>query len=278
MESRSRTLGGRLFLLVWLSGLTAYSADVAEERALGALWAVHEQSLAGTARAAVLTACRQFEAERPASVFLPVSRGLAVWHLLKAGQSNEAVTRLNAMVVTNDAAPIAGAGNTMALRWLTRLDRERVKAALLGYYRVRVQYPEALDGLAAVPGLPPCPLTDRWGKPWSYRLTRFERIRGLTAQRYELESPTLKAASDFAGRLAQPYAGAVALQPTSVTQGGGGRLAVMFRTVATPAQEVLLTEGTDYHGTALVYAGQSLLLLSDGDTWRVQPSPAAAKE
>jgi hypothetical protein len=158
----------------------------------------------------------------------------------------------------------------MARRWLTRLDREAVREALRAYYATHVRFPEFLDSLGKLKGCEKTPLADRWNKPWRYRLTAFDRVRGLTAQRYSLDSPSLGEASDLTAALARPYAGGITLEPLEVSADGSRPTVTVA--VAGGGKAVLM-EGTATDGVTLAYVGARLLVFTDGDHWRVVPRP-----
>ena len=215
-----------LFLWLWLS--RAASGQDAPERALWTLWTLHQQALASADRQPVLAACERLSAAQPPGPLAAVGRGIAAWHQLKMGNTNEAVRLLKAMVESPDPDPLARAGSAMARRWLTRLDREQLRAALKAYYLAHIRYPDSLEALAAWKPSEPLPLTDRWRQPWRYRLAAFERVRGLSAQKYVLESPALAGSSDLAAALTRPYAGAIGLRPREAAEAGEGKVSVLF--------------------------------------------------
>jgi len=176
----------------------------------------------------------------------------------------------------------------MGRRWLTRLDREKVRGALAAYYRQAIEYPINLQPLkkatpssagALRPGEPdgkesPLPLTDRWGAPWQYQLAAFKVIKVARGQRYLLQSKTLGESSDLAKALERPYAGRILLQPVSLTIAGGGAQNVVFQTPGAQPEKILLSEGSQAAGITLTYIGARILILCDGDHWRVVPKPA----
>jgi len=260
--------------VVVLAGLWAAwacAAAPADEAALWRLWTAHQKAADGEHRTCA-TECAALAREHP--TWKPVGEGLAAWHLLKAGATAEAARLLQGLAAAPGDDPLVDAGREMARRWLTRLDRAAVQAALRTYYQQFISYPETLAELSAVTNLPTPPLTDRWNKPWRYRRIPFRRLARLRDQRYELESAMLPgAASDLTAALRTPYAGTIRLKAVTVTAAGGERQGVEFETAAAPAKRVLLAEGTDYEGVRLVKIGASVLLLSDGDYWLVLARP-----
>ena len=68
-----------------------------------------------------------------------------------------------------------------------------------------------------------------------------------------------------------PYASRITLEPLRVLSGLGAGETVEF---SSPSRKsVVLMPGTDMDGVAFVYLGKSLLVLADGDHWRVTPRP-----
>lgn len=259
--------------LAWLWAAGAWSAPPPDEAALWRLWAAHQKAADGEHRA-VATESAAVAREHPA--WKPVCEGLAAWHLLKAGATGEAARILQGLAAAPGDDPVVDVGREMARRWLTRLDRIAVQAALRSYYLQFIRYPESLEELRAVPNLPAPPLTDRWNKPWRYRRVPFRRLTKLRDQRYTVESAMLPGdTSDLAAARRVPYASTIRLKAVGVTAAGGDKQGVEFETTSAPAKRVLLAEGTDYEGVRLVKIGASLLLLSDGDYWLVLPRSAS---
>jgi hypothetical protein len=272
MGSRSRHLGAAILCLAGL--LAPAVADDAAERALWSLWTLHQRETTNGNHQAVIAACEQWTRAQANNPFLPVCRGLAGWHLLKAGATGDAVKVFTTLAQPGPEGGVSGAARTVALRWLTRTDREQVGVALRDFYVHNVRYPDSIDELQKAKGTPAFASTDRWGKPWRYKLAKFKRLAKMRDQRYELESATLAGSSDLRQALAAPYAGSIALVPVEVTKGGNdGRPAVVFESHGQASKKAVLTEGTDYEGVTLVYAGVTLIVLSDGDYWQVLQKP-----
>ena len=171
------------------------------------------------------------------------------------------------------ATPIMIAGAEMGRRWLTRLDREKVRSALAVYYRNAIEYPINLQPLKKTIKDAPLPLTDRWGTPWQYQLAAFKIIKVAPGQRYRLQSKTLGETSDLAAALERPYAGRILLQPRSLVISGGGAQNVVFQTPGDRPEKILLSEGGQATGVTLTYIGVHILILCDGDHWRVVIKP-----
>ncbi|MFH1968710.1 MAG: hypothetical protein ABIJ53_00150 [Verrucomicrobiota bacterium] len=266
-----------LFLFI-LAGRTALGASEAQEKALWTLWSL--QTNTSARHEDIVAACQQMQKAAPTNPLLPVGQGLAAWHSLRLGKTNEAFVFLGKMAAVAPAtaaapaSPTATAGAEMGRRWLTRLDREKVRSALAIYYRNAIEYPINLQPLKKKIKESPLPLTDRWGAPWQYQLAAFKVIKVARGQRYLLQSKTLGESSDLAKALERPYAGRILFQPVSLTITGGGTQNVVFKTPDDRPEKILLSEGGQAAGVTLTYIGSHILILCDGDHWRVVAKPA----
>lgn len=260
-----------LFLFI-LAGRAALGASEAQEKALWTLWSLQTNNPAQ--HAAIVAACQQMQQASPTNSLLAVGQGLAAWHSLRLGKTNEAFALFSEMAAATPATPITTAGAEMGRRWLTRLDREKVRGALALYYRKTIEYPINLQPLKKTSKDVPLPLADRWGAPWLYQLATFKIIKGTRSQRYILQSKTLGESSDLAKTLARPYADRILFQPVSLTITGGGAQNVVFQTLGDRLEKILLSEGGQAAGITLTYIGTYILILCDGDHWRVVLKPA----
>ena len=277
-----------LFLLI-LTGRLAFGASEAQEKSLWALWNLQTNKPAQ--HKTIVAACQQMQKTSPTNPLLPVFQGLAAWHNLRLGKTNEAFAIFSKMAAVAPAmapaTPTMTAGAKMGRRWLTRLDREKVRSALAVYYRNAIEYPinlhplkKTMPGSADVSrrsglakGDAPLPLTDRWGTPWQYQLAAFKIIKVAPGQRYRLQSKTLLKTSDLAAALERPYAGRILLQPRSLVISGSGAQNVVFQTPGDRPEKILLSEGGQATGVTLTYIGVHILILCDGDHWRVVIKP-----
>ena len=259
-----------LLAVFWLAlPLLSWSASApADEAAAGRLWQFHQQKTSD--HAAVVKACVAFEKQYPQSPLITLSHGLAGWHLLKMEQPRAAAPLFETMISDNPASPLAEAGNTMARRWMTRLDREKVREALRRYYSHNIEFPAVVDKLDKLPADQRPPMTDRWKNTWVYRLTGFKRVGGLFDQKYLLQSAALTTDSDFKEALAKPYPAESGLKPLRYVSREAGKRSVQF---AAGAEQILLSEGTKQGPWIFAYAGETLLVLCDGDHWLLLPSP-----
>lgn len=255
-------------LAVWAAaaGVCRGQYPTSDERALWQLWTRHASNV--TEHAAMAAACREFSVKAPQSPFLAVAQGLEGWHLLKAGRTQEAVQRFEAMLPTPPkptALQLAGAD--MARGWLTRLDREKVRQALKTLYLRDIEFPKTLDPVKALKAAERPVLTDRWGQPWEYRLKG--TIKGLETQQYVLESTHLGPASDLGSELQVPYASRINLQPLGVSPGS----AEIYEFSSPARKSILLQEGRQMDGITVACIGTGLIVMTDGSHWRVTAKP-----
>ncbi|MCX6998258.1 MAG: hypothetical protein NTV49_14535 [Kiritimatiellaeota bacterium] len=240
----------------------------ADESGLGLVWACHTN--APDRHAAVAEACQAFRTKTPRDPLVVVAQGLEAWHLLQAGKTNAALRLWETMLAPANGA-LSKAGAQMAHNWLTRLDRESVKAALMRVYVRDVEFPGSLEAIKTLKKGTLPPLADRWGNAWTYRLADLRAIQGLRGQRYVLESRQMGAASDLTRALAWPYAGGIDFEPMRILPGVGAGDTVEF---SSPTHKrIVLMPGTDMDGVVFAYLGRSLLILTDGNHWRVTPRP-----
>ncbi len=214
--------------------------------------------------------CAAFQKQFPASPLMPVVRGLVGWCALQAGDRGEGVTKLFEAMVSDAGTPFSDATTTMARRWLTRLDREKVKVALKKAYTEHVSYPATLDALAKLPEGQKPPLNDRWGRPWRYHDAELKYVRGIKAQKYVLESSNMDRDQDLKDALAKAYDVGTLLKPVKILSREKGHESVSF---AAGREPVVLAPGGRYRGVTLVYVGQNLVVLTDDDHWSVMPLP-----
>lgn len=251
------------FLLV---SAAARAQAPADEAALLKLWQAQNPSN----HAASVRAFAAFEKQFTNSALDAITRGLVCWHAMQVGDRGDAVTKLFESMISDSKDILPEAASTMARRWLTRLDRERVKDALKYWYARHVSYPNSIDELAKLPPEVQPPLKDRWGRAWRYRLTELKHIRGIAGQKYVLESTNMDRDYELKDALAKTYDVATLLKPQKILSRDPGRESVNFSAGREP---VMLTIGTRYRGVTLVYVGQSILILTDDDHWTVMPTP-----
>ena len=155
-------------VLVW-TGLWAAAVAMcraeelpADERSLWLVWASHTNAPEDHTTVA---ACQAFRTKAPQNPLAVGAQGLEAWHLLKTGQTNAAVRLFEPMLLSTNNA-LAKAGADMARGWLTRLDRELVRAALMRLYVRDIEFPGALEAIKALKGGAPPPFADRGPTGW----------------------------------------------------------------------------------------------------------------
>lgn len=257
-------------ILLGLCTAGPVQATEVEDRQLLAFW--ERRAATASDPAASIEICRKEMANQPNSMYLPVIRGVMAWHELAAGRTEEGAATLKTLL-TSQKDPLSAAANTLACRWLTRLDRERVRVALSAYYTRHVAYPASLSPILALPEGQRPPALDRWDQPWQYRLASFKRIPGLSDQRYDLRSGALDSESDLKTSLAIPYVAPTNLIPVKVISRTEGPAAVEFQDAATPPRRMVLTEGTRSGRFYFVRLVAQSVLLTDGDRWYLVPLP-----
>ena len=264
MGSRSR-LG---FLVLLLSCGFAFG-ERPDETALLTLWGRHQQDPEN--HQAIVQDAQAFGQNYAQSPLAAVARGLAAWHLLKAGNTEEATRVLSEMTGGGQQVTTA-ATREMAFRWLTRLDFATVTAGLRKLYATNIEYPDTLASLATLPAASRPPLTDRWGTPWAYSATGFKVIDAGSKQTFKLECTKLGNKSDLKKALAAPYGAGLALKPEKIMPPMGGKTVLQVQGAG--GVHAILTEGATAGDLGFAYFGEALIVLSNGDYWFVEPKPA----
>lgn len=253
---------------LWLACLISFAAVTsafaqADVRALASLWKQHVRAPAD--HAAIIQGAQQMAAANADSPLLGIARGLGAWHALAAGQTNTAVLLLTPLLA-GQADPVSVEARTFAQRWLTRIDREKVRVGLQFYYRNHVQYPPAISALNEIAATNRPPLTDRFGREWKYELAALKRLATVRAQRYNLSSFALGEDSDLGAMLRRPYGGSLILWKPARFIGGetGGASNVEF---VRGNERMVLSEGAKQSGITLAYSRADLVAITDGDYW-----------
>ncbi|MEA3212672.1 MAG: hypothetical protein QOE70_5729 [Chthoniobacter sp.] len=254
----------RFLLLFWAICFASLTAHAAEEEAVLELWKQHLAT--PDDHEAVVKACQEFTGAHAGDPLLPVVRGLEAWHTLRAGRRAEAL-QLMAADLTAPPGPVTDGARRLALGWMTRVDREQVAAALQAYYRKQVAYPKSLEQL---PQETRPPLSDRFGKPWTYKLTGFAKLPGFTDQKYSLQSAVLGDVSDFKGAVQLPYAARIVAVPVQVLPAPGDTLAVKFNLARGAAVVGMGQAAGDLY---LAYVGTRIVVVCDFTHWKIFPRP-----
>lgn len=216
----------------------------------------------------LVATCKCFRAQSPRDPLAVVVAGIEAWHLLKLEKNREAAALLEPMLTLPDNPTyLQTAAAEQARAWLTRLDREKVKGALKKVFMRDIEFPVSLDfvkslGTATLP-----PMTDRWGKPWTYH--RQSKIKGMETQQYVLQSTRLKSRSDLAKALKVPYASRLTLQPVRLSSVSAD--AVEFKTAL--GKPAMLLAGGDLDDILIAYVGANIIVMADEDHWRVVLKP-----
>ena len=246
-------------------------ACAANETGLLELWKQHLASPED--HEAVIKSCESFLLANPSDPLLPVVRGIEAWHHFRAGRNADAL-RMTEPYLAAPPGPVTDSARVLAQGWLTRLDREKVAAALQLYYRKEIAYPKTLEQVAKHPKIPADaqpPFTDRFGKPWIYRLTGFGKVPGFADQKYALESLALGDLSDLKTALQAPYASRIQATPAQVLAAPGNSVAVKFNVPGKGAAVVGVGQAVgDLH---LAFVGSQIVVVCDYTHWKIFPKP-----
>jgi hypothetical protein len=252
-----------LFLVVAMTG-RAQSVK-ADEKVLWDVWCSGTNSAFEASE--VAETCKKLRTRAPDDPLTVVLSGLEAWNHLKRGDTVTATALFNAMLVKGPATGLRKAGDEMARTWLTRLDREQVMPLLKEIYRRDIEFPASLEALKSLGDKASYPLTDRWGKPWVYR--KGSAIKGMESQRFVLESSALGVRSDLKAALKIGYAERMDLKPVRMVPG----LLVVVEFKTADGRTMLREEGNRSNIVNLVYVGTHIIVLSDGNHWRVMAKP-----
>jgi len=237
-----------------------------DESGLWQLWVTCSNS--AYEHTSVVAACRDFRVKAPREPLGIVVAGWEAWHLLKLGDTNAAIALFEPMMaVTEKSSCLQAAGIEMARNWLTRLDREKVRGALKKIYLRDIAFPASLESLKSLKNFPIPPLTDRWGKPWEYRLEC--SLKGMNNQQYVLESTRLGSRSDLASMLALPYANDITLDPIRLSSANADTVEFSNGT----GKSAFLQAGSTFNGNTVAYLGEKIIVLADENHWRVVLMP-----
>lgn len=237
-----------------------HGASPGEEMGIWKVWTAHvEQS---EQHAKIVGICEKFKERASDPGLKLVADGIASWHLMKQGKDGEVTRHLRSMLSARNGS-FQNAASEIARSWLTRYDREQVKAALQEYYCAKIEYPYDLERLTTMPELESVPLEDRWNRKWKYRLVPMEYVQGVSGQQYELASRKLDGSSDLQSHLEQDYRIGLELEPKRVLADGK---AVAFREKGS-SSPLVLNAGQSYNGIDLVCIGRYIIVLSDGNYW-----------
>ena len=256
-------------LALWLLLVIPATLHAGDEDGFLGFWATHQSVVSN--HTAALDLCTRYLTRTPASAYRPAVAALGAWHALGAGRTNDARAGFAALL-SSGATPVALAANDCAQHWLTRFDRESVRAPLAAWYATHASYPDSLKPLLALPENQRPPAQDRWNEPWEYRLDGFRLLKkGLGDQHYILESHTLGAASDLARALAAPFG--ARLQHVKLVRVVTGTSSPTAEIEVGDAgqRHATLMEGTEFAGIRLAKVGAQSVLLTDGDHWQVLP-------
>ena len=248
---------------------TVVFAATPQEEAFLKIWRLHSQD--PTKHSAIIEACQPVMRESSLGEFLPAVRTLAAWHLLASGKQQDAIRIFEGALISDRAgSPIARSADTMARRWLTRIDHTAVEKDLATYYASNVQFPDSLQSIMSQPNPPP--KADRFGTAWVYKAESL-KISKAKNQRYSLHSQTL--GTRLTALKQFPFTSYGKRLATIVTKRQGNPVLVEFETVADGAAPLRGTasEGSSINGIRFLKLssdGQfALMIENDSDFWIV---------
>jgi hypothetical protein len=263
-------LAHRLWVLLTCVFVLSPNTHAADEDGLVTLW---KQHIAATdEHESIIKACRSFYETHFNDPLLPVARGLEAWHTLRDGRRLAAFALWEADL-TLPPSPINDCARRLASAWMSRADRENVVSALQSFYRREVAYPKDLAQIASHPRLknePKPPETDRFGKPWNYRLTGFEKVKGFADQKYELRSSVLGDISELNAAEKLPYASRILAVPQRIITLPDNSLAVSFGLGKTSSLSMLGPGAGDLH---LAFVGAKIIIVCDHTHWKLLSRP-----
>ena len=235
------------------------------------VWRAHSQD--PTKHDAIIEVC-QSVMDRASTLgeFLPVVKTLAAWHLLASGKQQDAVRIFESALTTDKSAPVlARNADTLARRWLTRIDHIAVEKSLKTYYAANVEYPGSLQSILSLPNPPP--KTDRFGAAWVYKAESLSKISKARNQKFSLHSQTL--GSRLTAMQSLPFTAYGKRQATIVAKRQGTPLTIEFETVADGGapQRGTASEGSAVTGIRFLKLdsdGQfALMIENESDFWVV---------
>lgn len=258
----------------------ALHAATPQEEAFLKAWGAHTR--APQDHKAVIDACQSvMDKTTTLGDFLPAVRTLAAWHLLASGHQADAVRVFESVVLKERGTrPIAMYADTMARRWLTRIDQTVVDKALKTYYRDKVEYPSSLSPLLNLPAGSAPPKADRFGDAWVYKIEAFSKLTGMSNQRYSLHSKSL--GSRRSALKAFPFdAYGTQKAATIISRKTTTPLSVEFETVTeSGTQRGVATENSLVNGIRFLKLASderfALMIDSDCDFWIVA-TPARSR-
>jgi len=252
---------------------TALWAATPQEEAFIKVWRIHAKD--PTKHDAVIAACQSvMDKASTLGEFLPVVRTLAGWHLMASGRQQDAVPLFESALTADKAAPaIARNADTLARRWLTRIDCLAVEKALRAYYATHVEFPGSLSSVLTQPNPPP--KADRFGDAWAYAPESFSKLKQTSAkyQRFSLYSRSLGKALTPLKQL--PFTAYGKKQATITARRGGNPVIIEFETAAEGAapQRGTASEGSAVNGIRFLKLssdGQfALMIETENDFWVV---------
>lgn len=259
-----------VFTAAVLFFVSVHSARSADEEGLISLWRQH--LMAPDNHELAVKTCEAFVAAHPGDPLVPVARGVEAWHKLRDGRRSEASAIWEADL-SLPSSPLNDCARRLAFGWMSRFDREKVVEALQVYYRKEIAYPKELAQISVLPGLkngPKPPETDRFGKPWSYTLTGFEKTKGFKDQKYSLRSVVLGDLSELNAAEKLAYGSKIVAVPQRIVTMPNNTLGISFNVGSSVLLSMVGPGAGDLH---LAFVGNKCIVVCDHTHWKILPRP-----
>lgn len=237
------------------------------------VWRIHAKD--PSKHDAVIEACTA-SMNRTATLgeYLPAVKTLMAWHLLAGGKQQRAAEMFEGALLSAEAsktAPaIARSADTLARRWLTRIDHLAVEKAIRAYYIDNVAFPSSLAQLQSQPSPPP--KADRFGDAWVYSSAGLSKIKNAASQRFSLHSRSL--GNRLTAMTALPFTAYGKKQASIAGKRQGTPVMVDFETVTDAGTlRGTASEGSAVNGIRFLKLSSdaqfAVMIESEGDFWIV---------
>lgn len=219
--------------------------------------------------------CTAFKQANASDPLRPVIDGILAWAYFKSEKMADGA-KLLVPVVNARNTPMQKATSDMARTWLTRIDRIVVKMVLQEYYKREIAFPAKVDdAIDKYADTIKASKVDRWGKPWNYELVGFKHLTKVPKdQKYSLQSILLGEDSDYEKALEIPFGGRINIVPMKMGLTTPGAESVYFKKADDEkSSPIHIKLGERVGGVALGYVGKNILVLTDGNHWKLLPKP-----
>ena len=116
------------------------------------------------------------------------------------------------------------------------------------------------------------PMTDRMGRPWSYRLVSLGKLSGLADQKYVLQSTALGELTELAAAVQAPYGSSIQAVPAQVLPAIGEIVPVKFK-LSGKGGTAVVQAGQATGDLYLAFVGSKIVVVCDYTHWKILPRP-----